>query len=383
MPSTGIERHFMTGSVNVTVNGYQFINGEKNDWEDSLYILPGDVLHQGVDITNHGESCYLRARLSLLTEDGRQAVNSLEIQGSDRWKLAGDGYYYLDTPLEKGSVISIFDKIQIPYDLSQSEYKDTKIHLNVAVDAIQSAGFTPDFNAAAPWGPVEILEYSSNDTVTVSQVTPADSVVQITYTAADAWLNNVTDLFSGIVLFMPGDVYRDTLSIRNDTANDLTVYFRSVSDAAAEPGEKISMTISMDQTLIYDGDLKAAALKQDFKLCVIPAGQARELTFEISVPTELTNEYAGLDHTVTWIFSGAPIFDDSETTTPVRPTDPEDTLSAPSDTPDTTPELSGHDSNDASAPTGDNARAEYYLVSMLLAGGIAVCIVKNKTRRTI
>lgn len=306
MISVDVTNHFETGIVDITLTEYQKVGDTEILWEDNPTVMPGDIVSKIPRIHNDGNDCYIRAKLAFRDTDEVSEDNLLGI--TDKWVKADDGYYYYTEILPHGEDTDIFRAVSIPDDLPEDTQGQT-FYIDIDVDAIQSKNFTPQFNTAAPWGSVEILDCGKEGQYDISTFKQSDTQsFRIEYQGGiERLVKNSDDFFSNFPYLMPGDTYSDSASIVNDGDEDMKVYFRSAAEDPSDLLDKIQLTITTEidgvTKVFYQGCLRAPELADNVILGIIPANSVGQFRFEISVPSELNNQYTIQDSLVKWIFS--------------------------------------------------------------------------------
>lgn len=286
-PQTSVTNQISTGIIDIELEDYAVLPD---------LVLPGMELPGVKEVQNEGNACYVRAKItfpeSAIPMDG-------SIWMSEGWIYHGDGYWYYPKILETGDVIPLMEGMTIPLDYPQKT-EGGQIVLDVDVDAIQSLHFTPDFSADAPWGNVEIERCLHEDGYDISTFRPADDQsFSVTYEGnADALFAAPEDFFSDLPILLPGDTYTDTAALKNNSDDPIILYFWSEAKSS-KLLDAIRLTCSLDGTVFYDGPLSGNFQEQ----VTIPAGKASSLTYTVSVPETLQNEYTILQDQVKWIFT--------------------------------------------------------------------------------
>lgn len=310
LTSVAVTNHFETGIVDISLTEYQKVGNNEIPWQDNPTVMPGEIVSKIPRVHNDGNDCYVRARIMFRDTD---QINESNLSGiSDKWIKADDGYYYYTDILPHGEDADIFYAVNIPADLPE-ETQGQIFHIDIDVDAIQSQNFTPQFNAAQPWGSIEILECEKEGMYDISTFKQADTQsFQIVYQGSTRQLiKNSDDFFSNFPYLMPGDIYSDVVLLPNKSSEDIKLYFRTENVDDSVLLEKIQLKITADigsrSEVFYEGDLNADELNTNTLLGVIPKGREGVFRFEISVPAELNNAYTILSSSVKWIFSTEPI----------------------------------------------------------------------------
>lgn len=318
MPETSVTNHFGTGIVDIELDEYELTaDGQEQPFRDytgeegmNPLILPGTDISKIPRITNEGNDCYVRAKLTFRDID-------VELEDDlygfpEGWTKHADGYYYYDQILETGDEIDIFKGLLIPIDFPQSEECKT-FYLDIDVDSIQSKNFTPDFESDSPWGPVEIQDCIKEDMYDITTFKSVDDQTLTVIYQGDSkeLFSNPDDFFINFPVFLPGDEFSDEAELKNNSKTPIKLYFRSEVTHDSDLLEKLNLTITSEingkVVHIYDGPMKNSIIEDNLLLGTIPAGAWGTLKFTVTVPPELDNYYTILNSYVKWIFSTEPI----------------------------------------------------------------------------
>ena len=311
MPEKSVTNHLETGAVNITLEEYQIEDGEEILYTDAKDILPGNRVSKIPRVHNSGNDCYIRAKF--IFENTEEKLEDAIYGMDENWTKEKDGYWYYHEILKSGDDIDIFEGIKIPENFSQ-EAQGGEFSIDIDVDAIQSANFTPDYDSKQPWGTVNIIESAiTDDDHTVNAVeTSSSKALQVKYQGDfGSLLANSDDFFSGFPAMMPGDIYEDTIELKNGSSNDIRMYFRSEALQDSKLLDEVILTIvyqeGANSKTVYSGPLGADALSSSQLLDTIDAGTSGYLKFTLKVPAELDNEYAAISDYVKWTFATEPI----------------------------------------------------------------------------
>lgn len=305
-----VTNNFSTGIVDIELEEYTIENGKEVRWKDDVKeVLPGDDVFKIPRITNFGNDCYVRAKVSFIdTPIGADALYGM----SDKWLLGKDGHYYFTDILKTGESVDLFQGLKIPVDLSEDE-SDSIFKIQIDVDAIQSQNFIPDYKDNNPWGTVEILDCEKEGMYDITTFKKPDNLkFKIAYVGDTGKLvKNEEDFFKNFPVLLPGDVYTDTLEFTNDSDKKVNLYFRTASPEGTELLDKVILKITKNfngkDSVIYEGELRATDLYENILLATVESGKSGSLTYEISVPSELDNEYTIMEDYVIWVFATDPI----------------------------------------------------------------------------
>ncbi len=308
--SVSTTQHIETGVIEIDLREKAGGNTDGSE-KEMPYLLPGETIENVYEIVNKGCPCYVRASCSFT-----EFNDELEIYGiPDEWVYnPADGYYYYTEVLENGSVISFFEGFNVPVDFPQDN-ENMAIELNVFAQAVQAENFTPDLASDAPWGSIVIEDASITKEYSVSGRILGNGALRVTYLGgAEQLFVNRNDLFSNLPFVMPGDVFEQTVSLKNTGGKAVDLYFYTACPEEDELLEKIALTLRADtgngSRLIYQGPLTGRSLEGRAAAAllgtVMPGGTGT-LTFSLDVPKELTNAYSLNASEVRWIFAAETI----------------------------------------------------------------------------
>lgn len=99
---------------------------------------------------------------------------------------------------------------------------------------------------------------------------------------------------------MPGDTLKDKVILKNSYNRAVSIYFRTEVLDNNDLSKTINLRIYNGSTLIYDGALNKSL--DEILLGKLNKGDALELSYEISLPAELTNKYALSNAKTKWYF---------------------------------------------------------------------------------
>lgn len=308
--SSTVTNHFATGIVDIDLKEYTRSDDKEEDYKDPENILPGQSISKIPRISNLGNDCYIRTRYT--TETEMFSVDDIYGIGED-WVKAADGYWYYKNIVQTGESVDAFEGIGIPGEF-EDQTIDRNIDLDVVVEAVQAKNFSPDFSADSPWGDVEIKECIKDD-YDVSTMTDAqeNGRLKVTYEGSTQHLvSDPKDFFQNFPTMMPGDSYRDTAKLKNSSSKDIDLYFKADtadSELAKNVHLKVTSKVGSNEKTVFDGTLNDTKDTKKQLLGTLKSGSEDDLEFEITVPSELDNEYAAELDKVNWTFSADPITD--------------------------------------------------------------------------
>ncbi len=299
MPQTSVTNQFETGVVEISLDQYVEKNGKLVLSKGRTGMMPGQTVSRIPVIRNEGADCYIR-----LQADFSDPEFDAEFFGwGKNWFPAEDGYYYYTEELTGSAAAEAFQGFHVSADLD-SRFAGENIALDVVCEAIQSANFTPDFKAKAPWGNVEILQ--NEKAVTLFQTESVEGL-QVVYEGNSRQLfADPGDFFGSFAALMPGDSRKGTAKLVNQSEDTIDLYFRQEAHKS-KILEQMDLQIACGGKIIYQGDM--ATDTGSVLLKKLKPGEVSELDFAIHMPKELNNAYTLQEDTIQWIFSTEAIKD--------------------------------------------------------------------------
>nr|WP_297886117.1 hypothetical protein [uncultured Blautia sp.] len=328
-----VDNHISTGLVDISLDEFQEENGKLIAYENNKTVLPGEQVSKIPRITNKGEPCYVRAKISY---DGNteelEGLSDENISGfSEDWVKKGEYFYYTKI-LESKEGVELFDTVSIPADWTEA-HEEQELSVSILTEAVQSANFKPDFSAMSPWGN-QVIELAVKEQD--GEILDKEENVKLTVEfngKAHKLIAAPKDFFSNFSVAMPGDVFTDSVDISNTTDQTAELFFCTASDTK-DPEEqdllnKLGLEISYKGKQLYSGNLKAEELSKEYiSLGKYRPDETGKLDFKVTVPKELNNIYALRNADVQWIFT---VREDQPAGAPQEPSDPaEHSISTPS-----------------------------------------------------
>lgn len=305
--SVTVRNRIVTGDVNISLKEYQKKNGKEILYRNPIEILPGDFISKIPRITNDGMPCWLRAKISFGNEGKKQeGFKEEHIQGIPKeWKKIGEYYYYTKI-LHTGKSAELFTGLSVPSNWTE-EHALQKLQIKIQADAIQAANFNPDFREMSPWGN-KVIEACIHETNGKTDCKLENVELSVKFHGDAQKLLAVPDhFFKNFGKIMPGDVQKDAVRISNTDKETAEIFFHTGIENQTEEQlallKKLSLTISMNGSTLYKGDLRAASLGKQVSLGKFRPQTEGTLDFTISAPTDLKNAYALRDAAVNWTFT--------------------------------------------------------------------------------
>ena len=239
-------------------------------------------------IYNAGEKCYLRVKIFYINDE----INFMDyIEGfSDKFIKIGD-YYYYDGILNPKETVKVFDKIKVPEN-AYSLTDNNKLEVNIIAEAMQVKNFTPDYESEHPWKNVEPT-VNINQAYNVDQENQKIDIIYENKTEKDV---KVPDSFlTKTKKTLPGDSYTEEIEIKN-TKKEQVKYYVQIEVPGMEITtikylNKVNLVISNGERELYNGKFYN---NDKIFLAELGPNEKENLRFDISVPAELSNEYANI-----------------------------------------------------------------------------------------
>lgn len=343
-----------------------FVNGPRE-------IMPGMKLSLIPEITNNGHDSYIRAKLSIVVKQDDKVLEtpfpiSLEdVYGiNEDLKVVGD-YLYGTEVFEHGDTLQIFEGIKIPADLSQ-DFSGAEVEVSILVDAVQSDYFELDFAKDDPWKGLDVLKNEKEFDFATFRTSSKVSIQVVYEGVAQGIVIMPDDFFAHFESMLPGGTYSDVITLENSAENPTEIFFKTgVIERNKKLLEKIQVeiksTVSGSEKVIYTGPYNSESLQEYVSLGTLASGGKGEMTFTITIPEELDNEFTLETGSIEWYFKAV---EDIPNPTPA-PTNP--------------PGGSIIDKVTNAVKTGDEAPIITFTVMAVVASGVLVVLATKKRRR--
>lgn len=288
------------GDISISLEEFE-LDGDGNEvpYENDKVVLPGQKVDKIVRITNEANTAWIRAKLEYTSDDGIRGLSDHMVTlDSDEWIKAGE-YYYYSAPVEKDSSIDFVREVRIPTEWDES-YADKSFSVIVTADAVQTDNFTPDFTSGDPWFGT-VIETCVH--TVYSPVQAGETAFSVVFEGgAEGLVRTGDDFFSNWGELMPGDTVSDTVQIKNSYSRPVTIYFRTETIADDMLLKALQLEIKNGDNVIYSGTMDGA-ITDKVTLAYLKSGEETKLTYTLSVPAELNNQYALSSTKTKWIFS--------------------------------------------------------------------------------
>lgn len=306
MSIVSVENELNTGAINIELKEYTMAeNGKEVLYNPNIKdVLPGEKVSFIPRISNLGGDCYVRAKVTytdINNNNTKEADNNIEIEKKN-WIKCGD-YWYYKLVVKSGENVDLFKTFKIPEDIS-NEYQGKDIQINITTEAVQAKNFKPDFESASPWQDVSIKKAKDNSYKT--DKVQSNTNVKIEYeNNADLYIDVPDTFFGELSYIFPGDIISEEAIINNKSSNEID-YFVSTGNLDENNKEvkelinKLKLTIKIDDKVIYEGNVLGI---ENLSLGKYKENESAKVTFMISVPKNLENEYSALNSVLKWKFT--------------------------------------------------------------------------------
>lgn len=300
-----VKNDINTGAVNIKLQEYIVSNnGTETVYnEDNQSVLPGQVISLVPRISNLGDDCYIRAKVSYINSNNSAVslaednINSL----SNEWIKHGD-YWYYTSVVNSGENVDLFKNVAIPEDISEESQGET-LELNIIAEAVQSKNFNPDFSSESPWSEISV-EKAIEGSYQADKV-QSNSGISIEYkNNANLYIDVPEDFLGKLNHIMPGDLISQVITINNTTSKE-TEYFVSTESNSDASEKDIDLLKKLQLNIIDDGKVLYTGSMYDLDSCSLGKYQSKEsseIEFVVTVPSELGNEYTTLKTGMNWNF---------------------------------------------------------------------------------
>ena len=103
------------GNVAISLREYMHdAEGNEIPFVNPDAVVPNETITKIAKITNDGNKAWIRAKVSIESEDGLQVDKTLlEISDDKNWLSVGD-YYYYTKPVDTGETVTILKSVYVP-----------------------------------------------------------------------------------------------------------------------------------------------------------------------------------------------------------------------------------------------------------------------------
>lgn len=298
--TTDVVNGISTGDIHISINEYEHdTNGNLVSYVDNKMVLPGQTVDKIIRITNDANQAWIRAKVEY-TDCGEQAGLSDDdiVLSSDKWKKCG-AYYYYTEPVDSKAYVDFVKAVRVPSSWDSSK-AGNDFSIYTSVDAVQTANFTPDFSVNDPWFGTVIEEciHTAHDTNLNTSNEPFSIVFE---NGADGIVKTGDDFFKNWAALMPGDTVSDEVNISNRYERTVDVFFTAEALENKNLLSKLHMVIKHGDKILFSGTMDKA-IDQDISLGSYGKNESSTITYTVSVPKELNNQYALAKAKTAWHF---------------------------------------------------------------------------------
>ena len=266
--------------------------------------MPGEYSSYIPRITVTGRDSYVRLHFhATMNENSGVVISSENVYGiGEDWIKKGD-WFYCRRILKTGEHADPMEGIHIPDMKNDTGFSGFKVE--VTADAVQADNFHPDFASSSPWGNVSVQTSSVNGNVTsrTLKTTKREALVLKDGGRIEC---SAEDLFSGFADMVPGDTRSDVLTVRNESDQKLTLFFRTETPHS-KLLDKTSLKIECAEKLIYEGTLSSPELADAKKITTIDPGNAVAFQYSIKLPEGADNGFQEISDKAVWIFESGQV----------------------------------------------------------------------------
>ena len=304
--------NFETGSVDVQIEQYEVLEDGSEKLIDPGVVMPNMDVSYIPRVTNLRSDSYVRVKVDIVMDkEIPQPITLDSVYNLNKdWVQRGDYFYYTKV-MKTDETSDLFEGFHVPEEWLHETASGFTI--NLTVDAVQDDHFTPDFDSELPWGTIEIEQAKEEDNIVYGVAKQVGDSPSFEYTASKGLEASTTDLFSNFDHYMAGDVYSDTLTMKNKSDNDIVIYFRTQNERD-DLLDQMDLKIDCAGETIYEGNLASEALFEYEELTVIKANSSEDFDFEVKLPEKSQNYYSVLKDKVVWQFKVVEIRDDATQT---------------------------------------------------------------------
>ena len=284
------ESTISTSHVDIKIEEYRDGNPYT---EVDEHVMPGEDVPLNAVVHNLGMDCYIRSSITYTIGSDSYNASDYILGDYQNWTLNGD-YYYYGSVVPKDDVVSLFDLIHIPEDLSMDS-SDERIVVHIVVEAIQAKNF--DNN----WDDV-VIEKAIDRSYSIDSEGKSEIIYE---NNAEKYIQIENGFFDNLGELLPGDSLSDKITIYNSSNNRIMYYLsvdkNSLSDEEIALLDNVSLVIKNGKgNILKEGRLTDI---QKLLLGTYNHGDQEDITFDLSIPPDLDNNFSKIATKIVWIFS--------------------------------------------------------------------------------
>lgn len=273
--------------------------------QDQVNVLPGQIVSIRSSVENLDQPAWIRVKLEYPSseKEGLKELDDKLITFADgTWEKIGS-YYYNKTPVESGEIIPFTEAMQFPYDWDNTMVK-AKLGMVFTAEAVQEKNFHPDFDSDDPWHGAVIEAFDGDGYENREE---GSERFAIRYKGgAEGMVNVGDDFFSNWENIMPGDELDGEAVIENRMNLPVEMYFGMTNEGNQELLDLISIRITNDDDVVYDGPL-SGSIASPVLLKEYGKKTATTLRYHLSVSPDVDNIHALSDFRSVWVFAAKEI----------------------------------------------------------------------------
>ena len=267
---------------------------------DDSEVTPNKFVRYEPKIHYQGVDSWIRLKLDISNEN----IKDEYFEGlDDSWIKKGEYMYYTKV-VSHGDDIKTFDGFKIPSTWDEKEPENlmgSKFNILALCDAVQAKNFTPNFDSENPWGELEI-ENSEYEGSTYIESENILKPINLKFIGAGKYALSSDEIMLDT---LPADVYKNEINLYNEGKHNTEVIFY-VSDMNIKDKsllDVIQLKMSIDGNVFYEGNLRAKDLTKQRSLLNIKPNEKHTLSYEITVPSNLKDEYQAKYDSFIWNFT--------------------------------------------------------------------------------
>lgn len=299
-----IKNEINTGAVRIELKEYTINNGTEVLYEEGNLdnVMPGQEISFIPRVSNIGDECYVRAKVSYSKEDNKVVnVDNVDNKSGD-W-IKKDGYWYYKKILKTGENVDIFKTFIVPIDMT-NDYQGKYVQVNITAEAIQANNFKPNFDSESPWYDI-VTQKATEDSYKVDKIQLSTNAKIEYENNAQKYIEVPENFLGQLGHLVPGDVVEQEIKLNNTTSDDVEYYVTvkkpaDLSDIQSKLLKNLKLNVSVANKTIYEGnlyDVEKVSLGKYLK------NQTAMAKFSVKVPDDLGNEYSAINTSINWLFS--------------------------------------------------------------------------------
>lgn len=295
-----VTNNLSVGSVAIRLAVYEKTDTGEKPIQDGGVVSPNQTVSYIPRITSQRADCYVRVSMRVIMD--QQIENAISpddvVDLNEDWVRKGD-VFYCKKPLHVDEESDVFSGIHIPSSWTDKNASGFRIKL--VADAVQAEHVQPNFRSEQPWGSIKIEEAKEEDDTLYRNAESVPSANHLKYDGNQIYEISSSDFFQGMKTLVPGDLFKNKIEVRNGSKNDIQLQMAAKAKNS-KLLEQVQLKIWAGKDLFYDGPLMAEKLGTFTNIMNVPRYEIKYLTFSVTMPEWLQNDYSVLKDAVTWKF---------------------------------------------------------------------------------